>query len=104
MSLVLKPLNHRLIKIVIFLLSIFSFAGFAQGKKAPVVYPLGSMALNEDGAWLANIFDSKLSDNVEIVGLGEFSHGAHETYASNAKMIQYLVSKRGYRQLMFEFP
>lgn len=48
-------------------------------------------------------FNNKLND-VQIVGLGEATHGDKTTFAFNFNMVKYLVSERGFRTLITEAP
>lgn len=64
--------------------------------------PIGSLSLDAGTDWLAKFYGSKISDSVRIVGLGEVSHGSYEPMAFKAKMIQYLVEEKGYRNILFE--
>lgn len=68
------------------------------------MFPLHSLSLSSDISWLDEIFDERISPDIMCVGLGEFTHGGHETMAFKSKMIQYLVSKKGYRRIIIEYP
>jgi erythromycin esterase-like protein len=63
---------------------------------------IGSLSLNTNVTWLDNYYRQKISDTVQIVGIGEVSHGAIEPMDFQTKMIQYLVERRGYRNILFE--
>ncbi len=50
-----------------------------------------------------SVFDTEISGDIQIVGLGEVSHGAFEPIAFKAKMVKYLIEEKGYRNVLFEF-
>lgn len=83
---------------------LFSLKSLAQDADRPLVFPLASFSLDSDVTWLSKIFDNKIADGVQWVGLGEFTHGGEETVLFKSKMIQYLVTERGYRQVLVEYP
>ncbi len=60
--------------------------------------------LNQNAVSLTS-YQSKLKQDligVEVLMLGEASHGTKEFYLEKNKMIQYLVAKEGYTQIGFE--
>jgi len=73
-----------------------------EHSNTPAVAALGSLSLDSGTTWLHHVFDARIHDSVQIIGLGEVSHGGFEPMAFKAKMIQYLVEKRGYRKVLFE--
>lgn len=50
-----------------------------------------------------SIFDRRIDKDIQIVGIGEVSHGAFEPIAFKAKMVKYLIEEKGYRNILFEF-
>lgn len=90
---------------IISCLCVISFYSYSQKtSNKPTIFPLGSLSTDTAVTWLSAAFDSKIDDNVTIVGLGEFTHGAHETFIYKYKMIQYLVEKKNYRNILMEYP
>lgn len=84
---------------------LISCACVAQGNSnTPSIAAIGSLSLDSGTVWLQHVFDDRIHDSVQIVGLGEVSHGGFEPMAFKVKMIQYLVEKRGYRNILFELP
>ncbi|RFS26253.1 hypothetical protein DVR12_00230 [Chitinophaga silvatica] len=84
--------------VVSFLICSYSFA------QSKITYSeIGTLSLDSGTTWLQGIFNNAISNDVQIVGLGEVSHGGYEPIALKAKMIQYLVQERGYRNILFEF-
>ncbi|MBS0028142.1 erythromycin esterase family protein [Chitinophaga sp. 22321] len=77
---------------------------FAQGSNKISFSEIGPLSLDSSTAWVERVFNTSLNDDVQIVALGEVSHGGYEPLALKAKMIQYLVEKRGYRNILMEFP
>lgn len=77
------------------------FPGLAQNSRIPFS-KIGPLSLDSGTAWVQPVFDASIGDNIQVVGLGEVSHGVYEPLAFKAKMVQYLVTKRGYRQLLLE--
>jgi hypothetical protein len=77
---------------------------FAQGNNKIPFAEIGSLSLDSGTAWVERVFNNSTGDEVQIVGLGEVSHGGYEPLALKAKMIQYLVEKRGYRNILLELP
>jgi erythromycin esterase-like protein len=73
-------------------------------QQSPVIYPLGSLALDSSNEWLQRAFDHKISDSVQLIGLGEFTHGGHEVFQMKAKIAQFLVEEKGVRNILFEYP
>lgn len=73
-------------------------------QESSVVYPLGSFALDSSTEWLQRAFDNRISDSVQLIGLGEFTHGGHEVFQVKAKIVQFLVEKKGFRTIFFEYP
>ncbi|MGF7079627.1 erythromycin esterase family protein [Mucilaginibacter sp. UYCu711] len=65
------------------------------------VKPIDSLSTGNSTQWLENKFDYALK-SIKIVGLGEVCHGGHEPFEIKAAMMKYLVTKQGYRQLLFE--
>lgn len=53
-------------------------------------------------AHLSEVFDGRITDSIQIVGLGEVSHGTYEPMAFKVNMIKYLVEKKGYRKILLE--
>jgi len=41
---------------------------------------------------------------MQIIGIGEASHGTHEFYTQKARIIQFLIEKCGFRTIAFEAP
>lgn len=91
-------------KFLVFLIFLVIHHVDVRGQKKPVVHPLSSFSLDSDTRWAQRIFDTRISDNVQCVGLGEVLHGGKEITQAKAKIVQYLVEKRGYRAFLFEYP
>lgn len=81
-----------------------SLSAFSQRYTKPNVFSLPSLSLDSNTTWTGKVFNDSINDSVRIVGLGEFTHGGEETTLFKAKMIQYLVKEKGYRQLLLEYP
>src|SRR5690242_13046611 len=73
-------------------------------QKNEIIYPLGSFSLDSTTTWLENAFNNKIPDNIQVIGLGEVTHGGHEVPQVKAKIFQFLVEKKGHRTLLFEYP
>lgn len=84
--------------------SIICYCAIAQDSDQIPFSKIGPLSLDSNTVWLQKIFDTSVSDNVQMLGLGEVSHGGYEPLALKAKMIQYLVEERGYRNIVLEFP
>jgi hypothetical protein len=78
-------------------------SSFAQSSDKIPFSEIGSLSLDSGTAWVQRVFDNSISNDVQVVGLGEVSHGGYEPMALKAKMIQYLVENRGYKNILFEF-
>lgn len=91
-----------LVRIVLVANLFLNLQTFAQ--QPPVPCPLGSFALDSSSEWLQRAFDNKIPDSVQLIGLGEFTHGGHEVFQVKAKMVQFLVEKKGVRTVLFEYP
>src|SRR5690606_34894276 len=50
-----------------------------------------------------SVFDAEISRDIQIVGLGEVSHGAFDPIVFKAEMVKYLIEVNGYRNILFEF-
>lgn len=96
---------HRIQKILIAAVVSFFIWGssFAQRNDKIPFSEIGPLSLDSGTAWVQHVFDSSISNDVQVVGLGEVSHGGYEPMALKAKMIQYLVENKGYKNLLFEF-
>ena len=81
-----------------------AFPTFAQLKTKSQIHSLESLSLKSASVWLASVFDKQITDSIRFVGLGEFSHGGNETIQFKSKMFQYLVERKGYRELLLEYP
>lgn len=66
------------------------------------IYPVGSLSINQDINWLDAAYGSRISDSIQIVGIGEVTHGGYETASFNLKMLRYLVEHKGYRNILLE--
>ncbi len=100
-----KKRTNRILLIIIpiFSIDLFYHSCFAQSlnKQIPHV-TIGPLALNTNTQWLEDCFDEKITDSIQVVGLGEVSHGGIEPMNFQVKMIQYLVEKRHYRHVLVE--
>lgn len=76
----------------------------AQRLNKNIVYPLGSFSLDSTTEWLDVTFEDKIPGKVQLIGLGEVTHGGHEIPQVKAKMVQFLVEKKGVRTFLFEYP
>ena len=97
----MKHLKFLLVSTALYVLSCCNTLA-QERSNAPSATPIGSLSLDSGTAWLQHVFDARIPDSIQIVGLGEVSHGGFEPIAFKAKMIQYLVEKRGYRNILFE--
>ncbi|MBO9618915.1 MAG: erythromycin esterase family protein [Niabella sp.] len=85
------------IEIVIFIFLLIADTSFAQG------FPrIGPLSLDSNSIWVENTFGAHIPENIQLIGLGEVSHGGFEPMAFKAKMVQFLVEKKGYRKILFE--
>lgn len=83
--------------------NLFFFPCSAQVAEHKIpVSSLGSLSLNTSTDWLDKFYGPKILDSVQVIGLGEVSHGGCEPLAFKIKMIQYLIQKKGYRNILFE--
>ncbi|MDO6432678.1 erythromycin esterase family protein [Flavitalea sp. BT771] len=69
-----------------------------------IVHPLGAFHLDSTTRWLEQAFDARITDSVTLIGLGEVVHGGREVTRFKAKMVQYLIEKKGVRTFLFEYP
>jgi erythromycin esterase-like protein len=69
-----------------------------------IVHPLGAFHLDSTTRWLEQAFDARIPDSVTLIGLGEVVHGGREVTRFKAKMVQYLIGKKGVRTFIFEYP
>ncbi|HWV66797.1 erythromycin esterase family protein, partial [Chitinophaga sp.] len=76
----------------------------AQGNGKILFSEPGSLSLDSSTAWVQSVFNKSIDNDVQVVGLGEVSHGGYEPLALKAKMAQYLIENRGYRNILLEFP
>ncbi len=85
---------------------IFCFISCVASAQTPVdkipYGNIGSLSLSTNTQWLDDYFGKKITDSVQIVGLGEVSHGGIEPMDFQVKMIQYLVEKKGFRNVCIE--
>lgn len=65
---------------------------------------IGPLSLDSGTAWVQSVFNKSIGNDVQVVGLGEVSHGGYEPLALKARMVQYLIENRGYRNILLEFP
>lgn len=65
---------------------------------------IGPLSLDSGSAWVQSVFNKSISNDIQVVGLGEVSHGGYEPLALKARMVQYLIENRGYRNILLEFP
>ena len=72
---------------------------FAQ--QEPAISTIGSTEIDAPVDWLASTFADRLKQ-VDLVGLGEVSHGSSDIFKLKAKLVQYLVEREGYKTLLFE--
>jgi erythromycin esterase-like protein len=94
----------KILKYLIIILLFFTQTLCAQNPKQLKVNKVGSFSLDADCYWLKEIFDKPIADSVTIVGLGEIAHGGSELFRFKAKMVQYLVEEKGFRNFLFEYP
>lgn len=66
-------------------------------------FQLDSLTSNYSNNYLSSIFGEKIADPVQVVALGEVSHGGYEPIAFKANMAKYLIESKGYRKVLFEF-
>ena len=73
-------------------------------QQPPVIYPLGALGLDLSTEWLQRAFGNRISDSVQLIGLGEFTHGGHEVSQIKVKIVQFLIEEKGVRTILFEYP
>jgi erythromycin esterase-like protein len=98
-----KCFSHVVLNI--FVIAIFNSFSYGQTIKNKFTkLQLDSLISNYSKQYLGEIFDGKISDSIQIIALGEVSHGGYEPIAFKANMVRYLVERRGYRKIVFELP
>ena len=91
--------------IILNIAAIAIFNQFSYGQTIKNKFPklqLDSLTSNYSKKYLGSIFDGKIQDSVQIVALGEVSHGGYEPIAFKANMVKYLIESKGYRKVLFE--
>ena len=73
------------------------------GQNRITSHPLGSLSIDSANNNIETAFGNKL-DEINLVGLGEVSHGDKTTFAFNVKMVQYLVTNKNFKILLLEAP
>lgn len=96
--------SRKVFVTVIFSLLLSAAGTFAQHDGRPLALPPGALARDSGITLLPTLFDGKIADEVRWVGLGEFTHGGEETALFKCRMVQYLILRRGFRQLLVEYP
>ncbi|TCD02458.1 erythromycin esterase family protein [Pedobacter psychroterrae] len=93
--------------VILSVLSVTIFNALSFGQAIPPTqlakFQLSDLTTNYSSAYLNSVFDDKIPDNVQVLALGEVSHGGYEPIAFNANMIKYLIEKKGYRKVLFEW-
>jgi hypothetical protein len=91
--------------VILNLSAILIFNPFSYGQtiknKSPK-FQLDSLTAHYSKNYLVSIFGEKIADSVQIVALGEVSHGGYEPIAFKANMTRYLIESKGYRKVLFE--
>ncbi|MCC8427016.1 erythromycin esterase family protein [Mucilaginibacter sp. UR6-11] len=98
--------SRRIVHIILNISAVIIFNPFSYGQAVKNQLPrfnLSALTSTYSKNYLASIFDKKISDTVQIVGLGEVSHGGYEPMAFKANLIRYLIESKGYRKVLFEF-
>ncbi|GEM_PF-5885718 len=54
--------------------------------------------------WRNTPFQREITSEVEILGLGEFTHGCTEVFSVKASLAQYLVYEKGFDAIIIEYP
>ncbi|RZM22824.1 MAG: hypothetical protein EOO88_28205 [Pedobacter sp.] len=92
------------------ILSVFSAAicstlsfGQAVAPKPLSKFQLSDLTDNYSSAYLSSVFDRTIPDDIQVLALGEVSHGGYEPIAFKANMVKYLVEKKGYRRILLEW-
>lgn len=98
------PLPYVYSKILLFCL-LFScqHSGYAQDNPLHK-FPFPYVPMVASGEWVPAAFDHRIVDSIGIVGIGEVTHGAQEPSSIKATVVKYLIDKRGFRKLLFEYP
>jgi hypothetical protein len=87
----------------IYAVIIFNSCSYGQSTKNQLTkFELSSLTTNYSNSYLSSVFDKKITDAVQIVGLGEVSHGGYEPFAFKANMVKYLIENKGYRKFLIE--
>ena len=89
----------------VFSATIFSPLSFGQAidPKPLVKFQLSDLTNNYSSAYLSSVFDRTIPDDIQVLALGEVSHGGYEPIAFKANMVKYLVEKKGYRRILLEW-
>lgn len=95
----------RFVILSVFSATIFSTFSFGQtaAPKPLAKFQLNDLTANYSSAYLSSVFDDKIPDHVQVLALGEVSHGGYEPIAFKVNMIKYLVEKKGYRKILLEW-
>ncbi len=85
--------------------TIFSTLSFGQAvaPKPLAKFQLSDLTTNYSSAYLSSVFDRTIPDDIQVLALGEVSHGGYEPIAFKANMVKYLVEKKGYRRILLEW-
>ncbi|GAA3991972.1 erythromycin esterase family protein [Mucilaginibacter dorajii] len=96
-----KFVSHVILNIA----AIVIFSPFSYGQTIKNKFPkfqLDSLTSHYSNNYLGSIFGEKIADSIQIVALGEVSHGGYEPIAFKANMVRYLIESKGYRKVLFE--
>ncbi|MDN3582070.1 erythromycin esterase family protein [Mucilaginibacter flavus] len=88
--------------VVIAIFNQFSYSQIISNKSPK--FQSDSLTIHYSNKYLSSVFDGKIADSVQIIALGEVSHGGYEPIAFKANMARYLIERKGYRNILFELP
>lgn len=90
-------------------LLILLFSGhfnIAMSQEKPAISNIIKQNFQPDAAYsyLDSIFNTKISSQTRLVGIGEVCHGSEEVKLFENRMTEYLISRKGYNLLLIEMP
>ncbi|MGY4383477.1 erythromycin esterase-like protein [Pedobacter sp. UYP24] len=94
--------NVPIITLIIFLLSLVHNISSSQAQQRLPTFALGLPEADTAASYVSSVFEQKIPDSVQIIALGEVSHGNYGPIAYKTAMIKYLIKKKGFRKILFE--
>lgn len=92
-------MNHRIF-FTFFLLLNSQFRVFSQSIEKPYYFTSADTSFH----WNKSGLDQEITSDIKIVGLGEFTHGGKEVFTVKTSLIKYLIYKKEFKVILFEFP